>query len=61
MALFNVWRDGAAMKTTVLARSASEARDLFCARHGFIDHAHYCAWCGIGETDIRVESVTGRH
>ncbi|MGG2044855.1 hypothetical protein [Burkholderia gladioli] len=61
MALFNVWRDGAAMKTTVLARSASEARDLFCARHGFIDHAHYCAWSGIGETDINVEVVRGRH
>ncbi|WP_186045267.1 hypothetical protein [Burkholderia gladioli] len=61
MALFNVWREGAAMKTTVLARSASEARDLFCARHGFIDHAHYCAWCGISETDINVEVVRGRH
>ncbi|WP_186092313.1 hypothetical protein [Burkholderia gladioli] len=57
MALFNVWRDGAAMKTTVIASNEAEARDRFCARHGFVDHAHYCGWCGIEQTDIRVEAV----
>ncbi|WP_186276556.1 hypothetical protein [Burkholderia gladioli] len=57
MTLFNVWRDGAAMKTTVIASNAAEARDRFCARHGFVDHAHYCGWCGIAQTDIRVEAV----
>ncbi|WP_186084863.1 hypothetical protein [Burkholderia gladioli] len=57
MALFNVWRDGAAMKTTVIASNEAEVRDRFCARHGFVDHAHYCGWCGIEQTDIRVEAV----
>lgn len=57
MVLFNVWREGAAMKTTLFASNEAEARDRFCAHHGFVDHAHYCGWCGIEQTDIRVEAV----
>lgn len=45
------------MKTTLFASTEAEARDRFCARHGFVDHAHYCGWCGIEQTDIRVEAV----
>ncbi|GLZ23136.1 hypothetical protein [Burkholderia plantarii] len=57
MALFNVWRDGAAMKTTVMAADMDEALDRFCARHRFIDHADYCRHHGIEESDINVEAV----
>ncbi|WP_171907253.1 hypothetical protein [Burkholderia plantarii] len=57
MALFHVWRDGAASKTTVMAADMNEALDRFCARHGFVDHADYCQYQGIDESDINVEAV----
>ena len=40
--LFNVWADGQHSKTTIMAESMPQALDIFCARHGFIDHADYC-------------------
>ncbi len=52
MALFNVWRDRAAMKTTVVAADMDEALDRFCARHQFADHADYCQHHGLEESDI---------
>ena len=47
--LFNVWVDGQRSKTTIIADSMPKALDIFCARHGFIDHADYCQEKGLTE------------
>lgn len=49
--LFNVWADGQHSKTTIMAESMPQALDIFCARHGFIDHADYCQEKGLTESN----------
>lgn len=53
--LFNVWADGQHSKTTIIADSIDEALDIFCARHGFVDHADYCQYKGLEESDLNIE------
>ncbi|SAI73139.1 Uncharacterised protein [Bordetella ansorpii] len=57
MSLFNVWRHGAAMKTTVIAGNCQQAVDRFCQRHGYADHAEYCRQRRLAQTDIHVQAV----
>ncbi|MEI2416186.1 hypothetical protein V8Z80_08375 [Orrella sp. JC864] len=54
---FNLWRNGTAGKTTVVASDMNEALDRFCARLGYIDHADYCQEHGLTESDIHIEEV----
>jgi len=35
----------------------NHALDIFCSRHGFIDHADYCQENNLTESDINIESV----
>jgi hypothetical protein len=56
--LFNVWADGQHSKTTILANSMPDALDIFCARHGFIDHVYYCQEKQLTESNINIEEVT---
>lgn len=56
--LFNVWADGQHSKTTIMANSMPQALDIFCARHGFIDHADYCQEKGLTESNINIQEVT---
>jgi hypothetical protein len=53
--LFNVWADGQNSKTTIIADSIDEALDIFCARHGFVDHADYCQEKGLEESNLNIE------
>jgi hypothetical protein len=53
--LFNVWVDGQNSKTTIIADSIDEALDIFCARHGFVDHADYCQEKGLEESNLNIE------
>jgi len=53
--LFNVWADGQHSKTTIIADSIDEALDIFCARHGFVDHADYCQEKGLQESNLNIE------
>jgi hypothetical protein len=53
--LFNVWADGQHSKTTIIADSIDEALDIFCARHGFVDHADYCQEKGLEESNLNIE------
>ena len=55
--LFNVWHDEHRSKTTIIADSMNEALDIFCNRHGFIDHADYCQEKNLNESDINIELV----
>jgi len=55
--LFNVWADGQHSKTTIIADSLPEALDLFCAHHGFIDHADYCQAKGLEESNLNIQAV----
>lgn len=55
--LFNVWADGQNSKTTIIAESMPKALDIFCARHGFIDHADYCQEKGLTESNINIQEV----
>lgn len=55
--LFNVWHDGQHSKTTIIATDMNQALDIFCARHGFIDHADYCQEKNISESDLNIEEV----
>ena len=55
--LFNVWADGQNSKTTIIADSMPKALDIFCARHGFIDHADYCQEKGLTESNINIQEV----
>ena len=55
--LFNVWADGQHSKTTIIADSMNEALDIFCARHGFIDHADYCQEKGLEESNLNIQAV----
>ena len=55
--LFNVWADGQNSKTTIIAESMPQALDIFCARHGFIDHADYCQKKGLTESNINIQEV----
>jgi hypothetical protein len=57
MSLFNVWLDSHSSKTTIIADNMNEALDIFCARHGFIDHADYCQEKNISDSDINIEYV----
>jgi len=56
--LFNVWADGQHSKTTIIADSLPEALDLFCAHHGFIDHADYCQAKGLEESNLNLEETS---
>ena len=56
--LFNVWADGQHSKTTILTNSMPEALDIFCVRHGFIDHVYYCQEKQLTESNINIEEVT---
>jgi len=56
--LFNVWHDAQHSKTTIIATDMNQALDIFCARHGFIDHADYCQEKNISESDLNIEEVT---
>jgi hypothetical protein len=38
-------------------RDIYHALDIFCSRHGFIDHADYCQEKNLTESDINIESV----
>ena len=55
--LFNVWADGQHLKTTIIADSMPQALDIFCARHGFVDHADYCQEKGLTESNINIQEV----
>ena len=55
--LFNVWADGQNSKTTIMAESMPQALDIFCARHGFVDHADYCQEKGLTESNINIQEV----
>ena len=57
MILFNVWVDGEHSKTTVIADGMNEALDIFCQRKGLNDHADYCAWHDLEESNINIEEV----
>jgi hypothetical protein len=35
-----------------------DALDIFCARHGFIDHADYCQEKQLTESNINIQEVT---
>jgi hypothetical protein len=56
--LFNVWHDAQHSKTTIIATDMNQALDIFCARHGFIDHADYCQEKNISESDLNIQEVT---
>ena len=55
--LFNVWADGQHSKTTIIADSIDDALDIFCSRHGFIDHADYCQEKGLEESNLNIQAV----
>ena len=55
--LFNCWHDSQHSKTTIIADDMNHALDIFCSRHGFIDHADYCQEKNLTESDINIESV----
>ena len=55
--LFNVWFNSDHSKTTIIADDMNIALDIFCARHGFIDHADYCQENNIDLSDINIEEV----
>jgi hypothetical protein len=55
--LFNVWHDAQHSKTTIIATDMNQALDIFCARHGFIDHADYCQEKNISESDLNIQEV----
>ena len=55
--LFNIWADGQHSKTTIIADNMNEALDIFCARHGFVDHADYCRMKKITESNLNIEVV----
>ena len=55
--LFNVWHDAQHSKTTIMADNMSEALDIFCNHHGFIDHADYCEEKQLKESDLNIELV----
>ena len=55
--LFNVWADGQHSKTTIIANSMPEALDIFCIRHGFIDHADYCQEKQLEKSNINIQEV----
>ena len=55
--LFNVWADGQHSKTTIMADSMPEALDIFCARHGFVDHVYYCQVKELTESNINIQEV----
>ena len=58
MGSFNVWVDGEPDKTPIFADSMPEALDIFCQYKGFNDHADYCAWHDLKESNINIEGVT---
>ena len=55
--LFNIWEDGDYSKTTVIADDMNEALDRFCVRHGFVDHADYCQFKQITESNLNIQAV----
>ena len=55
--LFNVWHDAQHSKTTIIANDMNQALDIFCSRHGFVDHADYCQEKGLAQSDINIQSV----
>jgi hypothetical protein len=55
--LFNVWHDRQHSKTTILAVSMNEALDIFCMRHGFVDHSDYCQEKNLAQSDLNIEGV----
>ncbi len=57
MSLFNVWHPQNKSKTTILAKTAAAAADLFCQRHGFADQEHYRVCNKLATSNLRVEPV----
>lgn len=57
LSVFNVWHNAQHSKTTIFASSIESALDIFCRRHGFIDHADYCKEKELTESDINIEIV----
>lgn len=57
MTLYNIWHDSQHSKTTVIAKNMTEALDIFCSRHGYIDHSDYCQEKKISESDLNIEEV----
>jgi hypothetical protein len=55
--LFNIWVDGQHSKTTIFAHNMNEALDIFCAKHGFVDHVDYCQAKNLNESNINIEIV----
>lgn len=55
--LFNVWHNAQRSKTTIMADSMNDALDIFCARHGFVDHADYCQEKQLSESNLNIEQV----
>ena len=55
--LFNIWADGQHSKTTIIADDMNEALDIFCALHGFVDHADYCQFKKIAESNLNIQVV----
>ena len=55
--LFNVWHDAQHSKTTIIACDMNQALDIFCNRHGYIDHADSCQDKKISESDLNIEEV----
>jgi len=55
--LFNIWHDGQHSKTTIIAADMNQALDIFCSRHGFIDHSDYCQEKNLSESDLNIQEV----
>ena len=55
--LFNIWHDAQHSKTTIIADNMNEALDIFCSRHGFVDHADYCKEKQLTESDLNIQAV----
>ena len=55
--LFNIWADGQHSKTTIIAHDMNEALDRFCVLHGFVDHADYCQFKQITESNLNIQAV----
>ncbi|WP_017462550.1 hypothetical protein [Dyella ginsengisoli] len=53
----NVWHPSQHSKTTVATHDAAEARDIFCRRYGYVDHADYCQRNALIESNLHTELV----
>lgn len=55
--LFNIWHDSQRSKTTIIAANMNDALDIFCQRHGFVDHTDYCQEKDLSESDLNIQEV----